>query len=33
MVIEGWLVFKISKYGHKTLWLDFKIFKQSPRAL
>ena len=33
MVIEGWLVFKISKYGHKTLWLVFKIFKHCRRAL
>ena len=33
MVIEGWLVFKISKYGHKTLWLVFKIFKHRPRVL
>ena len=29
MVIEGWLVFKTSKYRHKTLWLAFKISKYS----
>ena len=33
MVIERWLVFKISKYCHETLRLVFKIFKHCPRAL
>ena len=33
MVIERWLVFKISKYSHETLWLVFKIFKHSHETL
>ena len=33
MVIERWLIFKISKYGYETLWLVFKIFKHCCRAL
>ena len=33
MIIERWLVFKISKYSHKILWLGFKIFKHCHRTL
>ena len=32
IVIERWLVFKISKYSHEILWLVFKILKYCPRA-
>ena len=29
MIIERWLVFKISKYSHETLWLVFMVIKHS----
>ena len=30
MVIERWLVFKISKYSHETLWLVFRGYIPIP---
>ena len=33
MVMERWLVFKISKYSHEALWLVFKISKYSHKTL
>ena len=29
MIIERWLVFKISKYIYETLWLVFKIYVEN----